>query len=89
MAKGTHPSRREFLAATAAGLVTASCAKPRLAGVRTATAADTPGLIGDGRRRRMLLHGGVVLSLDPRVDDFDSCCHKGQNTTAPQYVLRP
>lgn len=67
----TNPSRRRFLAATAAGLTGASCASSQLAGVRSATPADTQGLVGDGRKRRILLRGGVVLSLDPRVGDFE------------------
>jgi cytosine/adenosine deaminase-related metal-dependent hydrolase len=68
----TNPSsRRKFLTAAAAGLAGASCARPQLAGVRSATPADTQGLIGDGRKRRILLRGGVVLSLDPRVGDFE------------------
>ena len=71
MMNGSYTSRREFLTATAAGLAAASCATPRLAGVRTATPADTQGLIGDGRRRRILLRGGIVLSLDPRIGDFE------------------
>jgi len=40
-------------------------------GLRSATPADLPGLVGDGQRRRILLRGGVVLSLDPRVGDFE------------------
>ena len=41
------------------------------AGLRSATPRDIQNLIGDGRRRRILLSGGVVLSLDPRVGDFE------------------
>src|SRR5438034_1225415 len=67
----THRSRREFLAATAAGLASASCVGTRLTGVQSATPADTQGLVGDGRKRRILLRGGVVLSLDARVGDFE------------------
>ena len=63
------PSRRAFLKTGAAGLAAAFPAQ--LAGLRSATDADTRGLIGDGRRRRMLLRGGVVLSLDPKVGDFE------------------
>src|SRR5262245_42639121 len=68
-----HPSparlrRRDFLKATA-GL---SAAVPaQLTGLRSATPSDTQGLVGDGRRRRILLRGGVVLSLDARVGDFE------------------
>jgi hypothetical protein len=43
-----------------------------LAGARTATPADLQNLVGDGRKRRILLRGGVVLSLDPKVGDFDN-----------------
>jgi cytosine/adenosine deaminase-related metal-dependent hydrolase len=42
-----------------------------LAGVRSATPAELQNLVGDGRRRRILLRGGVVLSLDPKVGDFE------------------
>src|SRR6058998_3366277 len=71
----THPSstrlqRRDFLRAAAAGL-TAAAVPEQLAGLRSATQADTQGLVGDGRRRRILLRGGAVLSLDPRVGDFE------------------
>ena len=66
----THPSRREFLTATAAGLAAAAVpqAPPAL---RSATPRDVQNLVGDGRRRRILLRGGVVLSLDPKVGDFE------------------
>src|SRR5437763_2538277 len=67
----TNPSRRHFLAATAAGLAGGSCAQAQLAGVRSATPADLQNLIGDGRKRRILLRGAVVLSLDPKVGDFE------------------
>jgi len=63
-------SRREFLRAGAAGLAAAAVPE-RLAGVRSATEADTLGQVGDGRRRRILLRGGVVFSLDPKVGDFE------------------
>jgi 5-methylthioadenosine/S-adenosylhomocysteine deaminase len=65
------PSRREFLTATAAGLAAASCAPPQLAGARSVTSVGTQDLIGDGRKRRILLRGGIVLSLDPKVGDFE------------------
>ena len=64
-------SRREFLAAGAAGLAGAAFAPPQIAGLHSATPADLQGLIGDASRRRILLRGGVVLSLDPRVGDFE------------------
>lgn len=63
-------SRREFLMAGAAGLA-ASVVPERLVGVRSATEAESQGQVGDGRRRRILLRGGVVFSLDPTVGDFE------------------
>ena len=68
------PSRREFLTATASG------ARRRfLRGLHRRSFPGCPrprppvpqDLVGDGRRRRILLRGGVVLSLDPRVGDFE------------------
>jgi 5-methylthioadenosine/S-adenosylhomocysteine deaminase len=67
----SRPSRREFLTATAAGLAGASFAPAQLAGARSTTPAEPQDLVGDGRKRRILLRGGVVLSLDPRVGDFE------------------
>jgi len=67
----SRPSRRAFLAATAAGLAGVSAAPPQLAGLRSATPAETQDLIGLDGKRRILLKGGVVLSLDPRVGDFE------------------
>jgi cytosine/adenosine deaminase-related metal-dependent hydrolase len=69
----THPSstRRQFLTAAAAGLASASCAQAQVAGVRSATPSDLQNLVGDGRKRRILLRGAVVLSLDPKVGDFE------------------
>src|SRR5215470_11087455 len=62
--------RRDFLKVGAAGFVAATV-PGQLAGLRSATQADLQGLVGDGRRRRILLRGGAVLSLDARVGDFD------------------
>jgi 5-methylthioadenosine/S-adenosylhomocysteine deaminase len=76
-------SRRDFIRTGAAGLAgttiaTVGCrpasdtSKPGpLGDLRSATPADIQGLVGDGRRRRILLRGGVVLSLDPKVGDFE------------------
>jgi 5-methylthioadenosine/S-adenosylhomocysteine deaminase len=71
-------SRRDFIKAgaaglagttIAAGLVGTSIASGQVApGLRS---AQPQGLTGDGRRRRILLRGGTVLSLDPRVGDFE------------------
>ena len=64
-------SRREFLMATAAaGLGAASCA-PTQAGNPLAAAQSQP-LVGDGRKRRILLRGGVVLTLDAKIGDFEN-----------------
>ncbi len=81
------PSRRDFLRVGAAGLagttigavacrtasgtVSQAPAGP-LAGVRSATPVELQNLVGDGRKRRLLLRGGVVLSLDPKVGDFET-----------------
>src|SRR6476469_4493481 len=76
-------SRRDFLRAGAAGLAATTipaigCRRPAdiatagpAQGLRSATPDDLQGLVGDGRRRRIVLRGGVVLSLDPKVSDFD------------------
>ena len=79
-------SRRDILTSGAAGLAgalgAASCraaaggpapatapqAPP--AGLRSATPAELQNLVGDGRKRRILLRGGIVLSLDRKVGDF-------------------
>ena len=68
-----HPSRREFLtvAATAAGLTAGSCGAAQVGGQQATPRADTPPLVGDGSKRRILLRGGVVLTLDPKVGDFE------------------
>jgi cytosine/adenosine deaminase-related metal-dependent hydrolase len=63
-------SRRSFLATAAAGLAGASVASAQNDNARTGV-AEPRDIIGDGRRRRILLRGGVVLSLDPRVGDFE------------------
>jgi cytosine/adenosine deaminase-related metal-dependent hydrolase len=56
---------------TTAGTSSAPAAGP-LTGVRSATPAELQNLVGDGRKRRILLRGGIVLSLDPKVGDFAS-----------------
>lgn len=66
--------RRKFLAltATAAGLAAASCAQQTESGAsQSATTSQPQGLVGDGRKRPILLRGGVVLSLDAKVGDFE------------------
>ena len=58
--------RRDFITAGAAGL--AASALPAV-GCSTRPAAQD--FVGDARKRRILLRGGVVLTLDPRVGDFE------------------
>ena len=67
------PSRREFLTvtATAAGLAAAACAPTQVGGGGSTAASATQDLVGDGRKRRILLRGGVVLTLDAKVGDFE------------------
>ena len=57
-----------------------------LAGVRSATPADLQNLVGDGRKRRILLRGGVVLSLDPKVGDFEKADVLIDGTTIAQIA---
>jgi cytosine/adenosine deaminase-related metal-dependent hydrolase len=73
MAKHSYTSRRDFLTAAAAGLAASSCAKPPLASAPAGAlqAASPQGLVGDGRKRRILLRRGIVLSLDQKVGDFE------------------
>src|SRR5580704_9209617 len=76
--------RRDFIRASTAGLAAATIPaagsgraaenivrEAQLGNLRSAGPSDLQGLVGDGRRRRILLRGGVVLSLDPRVGDFE------------------
>jgi cytosine/adenosine deaminase-related metal-dependent hydrolase len=65
-------SRREFLTATAAGLAAASCAPTHTANASAASPPQSQTIVGDGRKRRILLRGGVVLTLDPKVGDFEN-----------------
>ena len=72
MSTGSPLSRRTFLTATAsaAALAAASCAGTP-AGGGSSSQTPTQSLVGDGRKRPILLRGGVVLSLDPKVGDFE------------------
>jgi cytosine/adenosine deaminase-related metal-dependent hydrolase len=75
-------TRRRFLITSASGVAgstfavgcrpsTSGTAAPApLAGVRSATPADLQNLVGDGRKRRILLRGAVVFSLDAKLGDF-------------------
>src|SRR5262249_19572435 len=83
----SRSSRRDFMKTGAAGLAGATFAaagcrtaagirqttpsQGPLSGLRSATPADLQNLVGDGRKRRILLRGGVVLSLDTKVGDFE------------------
>src|SRR5688500_15876180 len=64
-----HTSRRTFLSAAAAGLAAASC-RPGQRDSPSSGAVSAQAVVPDGRRR-VLLRGGVVLSLDPKVGDFE------------------
>src|SRR5919198_3005557 len=81
---GDHAfTRRRFLMTGAGGIAGAtfaleSCrsasgtaAPAPLDGIRSAPPADLQNLVGDGRKRRILLRGAVVLTLDPNVGDFE------------------
>ncbi len=67
-------SRRTFLTSTtsAAALAAAACGPAPSGGGQSATTSQTQDLIGDGRKRRILLRGGVVLTLDPKIGDFEN-----------------
>jgi 5-methylthioadenosine/S-adenosylhomocysteine deaminase len=75
-------NRRDFIKASTSGLAAATipaadsggaadnvAGEGQLGSLRSASSSDLQGLVGDGRQRRILLRGGVVLSLDPRVGD--------------------
>ena len=67
-------NRRDFIRASTAGLAAATIpaadsgraadnvSEGQLGSLRSATPSDLQGLVGDGRQRRILLRGGVVLS---------------------------
>lgn len=76
-------NRRDFMRAGTAGVAAATIPAAgraadnaagggRLSDLRSAGPSDLQGLVGDSRRRRILLRGGVVMSLDPRVGDFET-----------------
>jgi 5-methylthioadenosine/S-adenosylhomocysteine deaminase len=64
------PSRREFLKGGAAGIVAAAVPGGLLAGADAAAKSEIP-ILEYGDRKRKLLKGGIVLSLDPNVGDFE------------------
>ena len=65
-------SRRAFLQSTTAGLVAGAVAGADLAGTALAEDFRAPGQRQDASpRRRILLQGGVVLTMDPTIGDFE------------------
>src|SRR5262245_57630037 len=70
-------NRRDFILAGAA-LAAAGCGRTAesqntgpIGNLRSATPADLENLIGNGRKRRVLLRGGTVLTLDAKLGDFE------------------
>ncbi len=87
-------SRRGFLASSTAGLAAASVAGSSLAG--TALAADFQPGAGPVIGRRILLKGGVVLTMDPSLGDLErgdvliegsTIAGVGPNIDAPAQVI--
>ncbi len=64
-------SRREFLKSSAAGLVAAALAPAALTGGGLGAATDARTVVRAADPPRKVLKGGVVLSLDPKVGDFE------------------
>jgi cytosine/adenosine deaminase-related metal-dependent hydrolase len=64
-----NPSRRAFLAASAATAGAAASPIPGAPASAQVAAASDPELARVQARRRILLKGGVVLTLDPRIGD--------------------
>ena len=56
--------------ASAGGPTPATTSQAPLADLRSATPRELQNLVGDARKRRILLRGGVVLTLDRNVGDF-------------------
>src|SRR5215471_1435711 len=71
-------NRRDFILAGAA-LAAAGCSRTvesqntgPIGNLRSATPADLENLVGNARKRRILLRGGVVLTLDSKIGDFET-----------------
>ena len=62
-------SRREFLASSTAGLVASAAGSAGLSGCASADLAGLSRIGAPGER--VLLKGGVVLTMDSRLGDFD------------------
>ncbi|HJZ78900.1 MAG TPA: hypothetical protein VKD91_01100, partial [Pyrinomonadaceae bacterium] len=71
MSSQTPSTRRRFLRSSAAGLVTGAIAVGRpLSGLPLAQRDGVP--VGTGTNgRRVLLKGGIVISMDRNVGDFE------------------
>src|SRR5262249_59761031 len=54
-----------------AGTAPGTPSPPPLAAAAPPTPADLQNLVGDGRKRRILLRGAVVLTLDQALGDFE------------------
>src|SRR5262249_26817760 len=65
-------SRRHFLQSTTAGLVASAVASANRRGTALACDSDAPSQ-GQGapQGRRILLKGGIVLTMDPAIGDFE------------------
>src|SRR4030081_2419425 len=67
--KGKPTSRRSFLK-TSAGLITGGAAAPLVSSAALAQGAADAALARVQGQRRILLKGGIVLTLDRQVGDF-------------------
>ena len=69
-ASASATTRREFLKGGAAGVVAAAVAPGLLAGTAPDAAPEVP-ILWNNEGGRKVLKGGIVLSLDPAVGDFE------------------
>ena len=70
-AKPGGTSRRDFLKTGAAGVVAAAVGPALVAGEEVVSARETIPIVELGDGNRKVLKGGVVLSLDSKVGDFE------------------
>src|SRR4030081_3052821 len=66
------PKRREFLKSSAAGLAALLSPAPPEDAAAAAQAGGAWGAIKTGRNQRILLKGGMVLTLDRAIGDFEN-----------------
>jgi 5-methylthioadenosine/S-adenosylhomocysteine deaminase len=66
------PKRRDFLKSSAAGILAAAIPPVALTGTAAAQSAVTGRAIRTGGNNRILLKGGVVLTLDRAIGDFEN-----------------